>query len=163
MDNVKICGTGHRPQRLSSEFGFNYKSPGWTRVIEELRDYIVENKVTHVISGMALGFDMALAIAAIQLKNIGYNIHLEAAVPCRNQSKFWNEYSKRIHAKILERCDEVTILAEEYSRECMMNRNTYMIDKADVVLALWDGKCFGGTYDAVRKAQALNKTVVVVK
>lgn len=163
MNNVKICGTGHRPQRLSSKFGFNYESPGWTRVIDKVRDYIVGNKVTHVISGMDLGFGIALAIAVIQLKNIGYNIHLEAAVPCRNQDRFWSEYSKYVYTKILERCDEITVLAEEYSSKCMMNRNTYMIDKADIVLALWDGKYFGVTYDAIRKAHALNKTVVVFK
>lgn len=160
---MKICGTGHRPQRLSSDYGFNYKSIGWTRVINVVKDYIVNNNVTHVISGMALGFDIALAIAAIQLKNEGYNLHLEAAIPCRNQSAFWNEYSQRVYSKILERCDKITILSEAYTKDCMLNRNKYMLDNSDVVLALWDGKCHGGTYNTVSIAKSLNKHVVVVK
>lgn len=158
-----MCGTGHRPSKLGSRFGYNYDSEAWLEVKVAIISYIKKYKIDYVISGMALGFDMVLAQAVLELRDSGYYIQLEAAVPCRHQSSKWNTESKRIYADILSKCDKVTILSEVYTSECMEYRNRYMIDNSTFVLALWNGDKYGGTYNALRYAKLKNKLIAVIK
>ena len=47
--------------------------------------------------------------------------------------------------------DTVTVLQEHYSPGCMMKRNRYMVDHADLIIACYDGKS-GGTLNTLRYA-----------
>ena len=68
MNNkITICGTGHRPASLPSEYGYDYHSQAWTGVINRTIQFLIDNKVDKVISGMALGFDQVLAIAVYKM------------------------------------------------------------------------------------------------
>ena len=42
--------------------------------------------------------------------------------------------------RLLSLCDEVTVLQERYTAECMQKRNEYMVGKTDYVIAVWNGK-----------------------
>ena len=50
-------------------------------------------------------------------------------------------------AALLERCDERVVLHARYETGCMFERNRYMVDRCDMVLAYLRGACEkGGTY-----------------
>ncbi|MBR7190221.1 MAG: DUF1273 domain-containing protein, partial [Oscillospiraceae bacterium] len=56
-------------------------------------------------------------------------------------------------------CDRVTVLQEHYSAGCMMRRNRYMVDKADLLIACFDGQS-GGTLNTLRYAVRKNVRIV---
>ena len=60
--NMIVAGTGHRPNKLG---GYNNES--FLKLVNIAEDALKQMEVTEVISGMALGWDMALAQAAINL------------------------------------------------------------------------------------------------
>ena len=41
----------------------------------------------------------------------------------------------------------------------MHRRNRYMVDKADLVLAVWNGICSGGTWYTIQYARSLKKPI----
>jgi len=43
----------------------------------------------------------------------------------------------------------------------MQKRNEYMVDNADIVIAVWDGTK-GGTCNCVRYAKKLGKDIVII-
>ena len=156
MDKKTCCCTGHRPKG----FPFEYEKEIWKhmkylfgltkRIITIIEGY----GITEFISGMALGADMDFAATVIGLREWKYpNIKLECALPCRNQTLKWEERDKKKYDKILSKADEVTLVSEEYSRECMMKRNKYMVDKSDLVLAIYNGKERGGTCNTMKYAE----------
>ena len=76
---------------------------------------------------------------------------LEAAVPFAGQAEHWGAAQRQRYESLLARCDAVTVLQEYYSPGCMMKRNRYMVDHADLIIACYDGKS-GGTLNTLRYA-----------
>ena len=138
-----ICGTGHRPNKLGG-----YSDEAFAVLAKAARGWLKENKPTLVISGMALGWDQALAVAAIRLK-----IPVHAYVPCKNHPSRWPQSSQVLYAKILSRCEKVVMVTDgEYNHSCMNDRNKAMVDASDLILAVWDGTK-GGTGNCVDYAE----------
>lgn len=155
-----ICGTGHRPNDLPPEYGYGYDSSGWQAIITRVKRIIIKNNVEVVITGMALGFDTALALAVLELKDEGNPVELWAYVPCKNQEKMWIKESQELYQSILQRCDKIKIISEVYTRECMLERNKRMVDDSGAVIALYNGKAHGGTYHCVNYANKKNRKVL---
>lgn len=106
-------------------------------------------------STMALGWDQALADAAIKL-----GIPFEAAVPFEGQESKWPVDSQRYYRRLLTRAEEVHIVSSGgFSVPKMQLRNEYMVDRADLVLALWNGSR-SGTENAVIYARKVGKPVI---
>ena len=158
-----VCFTGHRPQNLPC--GFNEEHPVCRKIklqLERLIIGVIEKKnVTHFISGMALGTDQWAAEIVLFLKEEYPEITLEAALPCRSQTLCWNVKNKDKYDRLLAQCDKVTILQEEYTYDCIMKRNMYMVDSADYVIGVWNGKP-SGTGKTVRYAVNSKKPVYYV-
>ena len=155
-----VCGTGHRPNDLPAEYGYNYNSDGWRAIISRIKRIVTKNNVDVVITGMALGFDTALALAVLELKDEGSSVELWAYVPCKNQEKMWVKESQELYQSILKRCDKIKIISEVYTRECMLERNKRMVDDSRAVIALYNGKTHGGTYHCVNYAQKKNRKIL---
>ena len=151
-----IAGTGHRPSKCGKSYE-EYFNGELENQKNMCISYIAEKKMSNIkiISGMAQGWDTALALAAIEL-----DLPLIAAIPCVNQSSRWTEKSKEIYDFIVNEADEKYVLADRYSVLCMMNRNAWMVDRCDEVLAYWDGKNKGGTYNCVTYAKKKKVTIV---
>ena len=162
MDQGRTCCfTGHRPQKLGFARGSAAETALKNRITGELLRLITEQNVRHFISGMALGVDTYAAQAVLQLKEIYPAVTLECAVPCRGQENRWSRADRAVYADILSRADCVTVLQERYTPFCMQLRDAYMVDKADLVLAVWNGSR-GGTAYTVSCARKRGRTILIL-
>jgi len=80
-------------------------------------------------------------------------------VPYRGQADSWNGYNRLRYKRIIDNCDEVTVLAESYGPACMAIRNRFMVDNANVLVACYDGMS-GGTWNTIRYAQKKDIEVI---
>jgi uncharacterized phage-like protein YoqJ len=147
-----ICGTGHRPDKLGGYDNFD---------LEKLCCFatycLVKMSPTRVISGMALGWDQAIAVAALNLQ-----IPLTAAVPFKGQERTWPDRMKEAYHSYLEKADEVVIVCEgDWHPYKMQLRNEWMVDHSALVLALWNGSK-GGTANCIRYANKVKKPIINV-
>lgn len=138
-NDLIIWGTGHRPSKL----GFwTYKEfPELIRFAEQnLRNYNPQK----VISGMALGWDQALAHAALNL-----DIPLVAAVPFKGFETRWPQLEQDKLSEILSRAQDVVYVSKPgYAAWKMQKRNEWMVDNGTLGFVLWDGSK-GGTANCV--------------
>lgn len=145
-----IAGTGHRPDKLGG-----YDKEIYQKYYQLAYNWLKENQPTKVISGMAMGWDMALAEASQNLK-----IYTILAIPCKNQDIKWSGWWKEKYQIItFARANECHVLSETYTPYCMHKRNEWMVDRADKMLALWDGSK-GGTYNCIQYANKKKKQVI---
>lgn len=144
---MKVAGTGHRPDKLGG-YGKDVRIK-LKRVATKSLELL---QPTEVMSGMALGWDTALAEAALEL-----GIPLTAAVPFKGQEGRWPQESKDRYFYLLSQASSVVeVCPPGYAAWKMSKRNEYMNNWADAVLALFDTSVTsGGTWhciqDGIRK------------
>ena len=76
----------------------------------------------------------------------------------RKPSRKWSEALRDRYFDIASKCDKETLIQTHYTPDCMDKRNRYMVDHADVLIAVWDGSP-SGTGKAVRYAHQQGKSV----
>lgn len=162
MEKICCC-TGHRPKGFPFDYGKHgrkYKEY-INRLKKKIELAITEYGITGFISGMAIGADLDFAETVLKLRK-KYAITLECAIPCPNQTLKWNDKDKRRYERIIKRADEVNIISERYTPECMLNRNRYMVDKSELVIAVFNGKKEGGTWYTINYAKGKNKKIELI-
>lgn len=153
MRNITIAATGHRPQRLGNCIEVNHPTRIKIRkyLLQKLQNYI-QLGYKHFVQGMAKGFDRDFAHAVIELR-FTHNITLEAALP------YVHKHPDAEYKRILGKCDIVTVVNDipEYytpnAKAAYIMRDHYMVDKAGILIALFDGVHSGGTYQTVKYAE----------
>jgi len=156
-----LAVTGHRPNKL---FGYELSHPKYRILYNILFAQLEDNIPELCVSGMALGVDTLFAIASINYKKKypDRSAKLECAIPCLNHSCKWNDKDKQIYNNILGKADIVTLVTnEEYQPWLMQKRNEYMVDKCDILLAVWDGSAVG-TNNCVKYARKLDKEIIII-
>lgn len=148
-----VAATGHRPDKLGGysdtvAFRLGLVASRW---LEE------QQHIEYVISGMALGWDQSVAHACIQL-----GIPFHAYVPFKGQEGRW-PHSARMHYEfLLSMAAEVKIISGSgYQGWKMQVRNQAMVDKCNLVLALWNGTS-GGTANCIAYAEMKKVPVINV-
>lgn len=145
-----VAGTGHRPNKLGGYSPFVFD-----KLVTIAMEYLESTTPELVISGMALGWDQALAQAAINL-----NIPLMAAIPCLNQESKWPLGSQLFYKSILSKAESIVWVSEEpYTKKCMNERNKFMVDHCNLVLAMYDGTK-GGTHNCIEYAKSKDKQII---
>lgn len=142
---LRCAFTGYRPMKMP--FGYNEEDPRCIDFKRRLRDTIemlIWQGYTHFLSGGAMGMDMYAGEIVLELRQQYPWIALEIAVPFDDQATRWPpEYRKR-YQHIIDNADIITCVNHEYTKRCMFDRNRYLIDNADLLLAAYDGQP-GGT------------------
>lgn len=152
-----IAVTGHRPKSLGM----------WNRGIHDALGAfamvtLAEKRPSGVITGMALGWDQAVAVACVRL-----GIPFVAAVPFEGQESRWNDQQQGDYEKLLLCASQVHIVCQRYQVEdggipwAMQERNCWMVDNSTRLLALWNGEK-GGTANCVRYAKEGKREIVNV-
>jgi uncharacterized phage-like protein YoqJ len=138
-----VAGTGHRPDKLGG-----YSDEAFNKLVEIAETTFKKTNPSEVISGMALGWDMALAQAAV---NMG--IPFIAAIPFLGQENMWIKKTQEYYKELLSKASRIEIVCEGgYAAFKMQKRNEWMVDNSDVVLAMYNGDTSGGTYNCVKYA-----------
>ncbi len=156
------CFTGHRPAKLP--WGLNEEDERCLALKETLSRQLIsiyESGYRYFISGMAIGCDMYFAEAVLALREIHSDIRLQAAIPCGTQPDRWVKSQRIRYNRIIDACDYLKVLQTNYTPDCMMRRNRYMVDNSSLLLACYDGKP-GGTMNTIVYAKRHGvKTIII--
>lgn len=167
--------TGHRKIVPEGWTGTPWPNPGnhaiithhnlvFHEIYQHIRTYALyeqsAGRLPAFISGMALGADQLFAQAVIHLDDENIPRFLMAAVPFAGQESNWPKASQEIYRVILSRCNEIAHVCDPgYAPWKMQTRNCWMVDRAKYVLALWDGKKSGGTWNCLGYAASRNRII----
>lgn len=154
-----ITITGHRSDEDGMP-GYNVPNEKYDWLIEQYKYYYDLIKPDRIISGMALGADFYSVHAAIQL-----GIPFEAYIPFVGQESIWPQKSKDEYYQLLEKASKKVIVCEGgYAPFKMELRNRAMVDQLtesdDILLACWNGKENGGTWNCIQYAMKQKKKMV---
>lgn len=137
--------TGHRESKLP--WRGNEAAPECLELksrIEGAVEAVYSSGIRHYICGMATGCDMYFCEAVLALRECHDDITIEAAVPWEGQADSWSAALKARHSRLVEDCDFLTLVQTNYTPDCLMRRNRYMVDSSSVLIAAYSGQP-GGT------------------
>lgn len=140
---------GHRPRKLGG-----YTPEVEAKLLAFAAHALARLRPREVVSGMALGWDMALAEAAVNL-----GIPFVATIPFEGQERTWPAASQERHQRLLRSARIKVVVGSALDINlALSNRNEWMVDVSDMVIALWDGSS-GGTRNCVKYAQTKGRPV----
>ena len=154
------CVTGHRPHGFPfSREDENILFLRYKEILSLEIDKLISYGCDHFITGMADGADIDFAELVLEKRDAGRDVILEAALPYPYfpRKKTTNASAKK--ENILISCDMLHTVSPYYYKGCMIRRNQYMVDKSDIVLAIWNGKENGGTWNTLKYAVSKGKIV----
>lgn len=146
------CFTGHRPGKLpwkNDETDPNCRA--LKRVLADVLAELYEDGYRCFICGMAAGADIYFGEAVLALRSKHPDVILEAAVPYLGQERRWNSAWRQRYYRLAGECDRTTVLHQERTPNCMMDRNRYMVTHSSLLIAAYDGRS-GGTRNTIRFA-----------
>lgn len=157
------CFTGHRPQSFlngceDSAYIINLKT-----AISKVIEIAVNDGFFDFYTGMALGIDTFAAEEVLKKRENDCRINLHAAIPFEMQANSWNEKDRERYYKILEKCESITYVSRHYYRGCMQQRNKFMVDNSERVIAVWNGENKGGTAFTVKYASKQKKEIHLIR
>ena len=146
MERANTCAfTGHRENKLpwrSDET--DARCLRLKQCVSDAVEAVYHSGVRHYICGMANGCDFYFAEAVIALRAEHPEVTLEAAIPCEGQAARWTPAQRRRYERLVSDCDFQTLVQRDYSPDCMLRRNRYMVDASAVLIAAYNGRP-GGT------------------
>lgn len=146
-----ISVTGHRPEKLGG-----YEIKATKQVLYTARRALELLRPDSVITGMAMGWDMAIAQACVDLQ-----IPFTAAIPFRGQESRWSKGIVAQYNRLLQESDHIHVVSEGgYNPYKMILRNHWMVDNSDKLLSLYNGDKEGGTAECVKYAIKQKKEIV---
>ena len=162
---MKKCSfTGHRPSSFA--FGYSEYHSGFFKLYSNL-DSVIEKLCSDgydtFYSGMAEGVDLWAADILLQKKKTNKKIRLVAVIPFEGHINSVREQYKKRYEEILRYADEIIYTSKSYSKSCYRIRNEYLVDKADLLVAVYyESEPKSGTGQTVRYAQKNNKEVLFI-
>ena len=147
-ERISICKIG----------GYQLPNPTYNYICRETQRLLLQLKPDKCISGMALGFDQYAAAVCVKL-----GIPFIAAIPFIGQEKMWPAQSQKGYHLLLKHASEMVIISDgEYSPQKMQIRNEYMSNRADAIIACFNGDVSGGTYNCMEWAKSKNKPIHII-
>lgn len=156
---LTCCFTGHRPRAFP--WGEDESDERFCALVARIGaevDGLIACGVTRFICGNALGVDTWAAEVVLAKKAEHPGIKLEVAVPFEGH----NAGSERVRA-VQERADDVHVVSHAPDKmQAYDERNRYMVDHSDVVVAVFDERATtqGGTARTVAYAREQQKEII---
>lgn len=163
------CFTGYRPHRFA--FSPDGLRPEQVQAaLGTLIRRLHSEGYCTFISGMSAGVDLWAASEVLALRRIHPEVELVAAVPFAGQENRWPIPLQREYRRILDSCQQVEYLFSEKeaavdSSACYRQRNHWMVDRADTVVAVCEvdvADSRTGTAATVRYARRLHKRIFYI-
>ena len=160
----KCCAfTGHRLKKFP--WGYDeadIRCIALKKVLTEQIAKLVDAGHTDFFSGMAEGADTWAALAVLALKKENPALKLHCVLPCEGQADRWTVSARELYFSILEQADDIVYVSREYSKDCMLERNRYLVDHAACLLAVYNGERRGGTAMTVRYARMRKRESIIL-
>lgn len=166
---AKACAvTGHRPSRFKFKYKEDYSlckkiKRAMTEQFARLHD--VYGVVRFYIGG-TLGVDIWAGEIILRLKETpGYDdIELIVVIPFPGHETKWDDRSKKRLAFLLRHCSGKLTAGEQDCRQSYLQRNCYMVNNADFLLAVYDDESDpqSGTMQFVDYAIKNDKAVIYI-
>lgn len=146
---MKVGITGHQNLTVAES--------DWLK--EELGIEIKQMKIEEAFSCLAIGADQIFA--RVILAN---NIPLVAITPCKKYEQTFDDNRIELYNSLLKQATNQIILDfESPSEEAFYEAGKIVVNKSDVVFAIWNSlpsKGLGGTADIVSIAKKFNKKII---
>lgn len=143
----RVCFTGHRPERLKAS------EETVKKVLAHEIEQAYQDGFKIFITGMARGVDIWAAELVLEFRIIHKDVHLICAIPFPDMEKSWKaEWQVRYRA-VLDGADLSRIIYPHFSKGAYQIRNEWMVNRAAMVIAVFDGTPSGGTFKTIRYAQ----------
>ena len=136
MKEKTCCFTGHRKINLPLEIV--------KQRLENIITQLINDGVIYYGTGGALGFDTVAALTIIRMRKKYPNIKLILVLPCKDQTKGWNNPEVEMYNYILSQADKVVYTSENYYAGCMHKRNRHLVDNSAYCIC-FKNKASGGT------------------
>ena len=145
---ITVCFTGHRTYDGS-------RNTELECAIRELyaRGYRI------FLCGMAIGFDLAAAEAALALRNELTELKVVAVVPFEGMQRRFPSSQRILFERVTTEADEVIILTTHYAPNVYALRNNYLVDNSSAVIAYFTGEKGGTAYTVHRAVKNLSYIV----
>ncbi|MBQ8410005.1 MAG: DUF1273 family protein [Clostridia bacterium] len=123
-----VCFTGHR----SIERSMAVKIPGR---LKALMEELIARGACRFRTGGAMGFDTIAALCVLELREKHPGISLDLVLPCRDQTKLWNESNRAVYDFILSNASSVEYVSEYFTSWCMHERNRRLVAGSQICIA----------------------------
>ncbi len=163
MEQQACAFTGHRPQRFS--FGYDEDHEKCIRLklaLAQQVNLLIESGVSSFYTGMAQGVDMWAAEIILEFRQINPQLKLSCILPCETQADKWSVQSRERYFNILSEADETIYISRHCTKTCMMERNRYLVDHSQYMIAVYDGTPRGGTAGTVRYARQRGREIILI-
>lgn len=135
-----IAATGHRPQKLGG-----FSNDVRLKLMGIACEFLINEKPDKVMSGMALGWDMAFAEAALELK-----IPVLAVIPFNGQEARWPRQAQDKYRIVVSQCETFYVSSPNPwgldHRGLFKRRNVWMVNNCTSLCAMWDGSPSGTSH-----------------
>lgn len=165
---LTACFTGHRPKAFP--WGTDKSDPKCKILLGRLEaaiDDLISKGCTHFIAGNALGIDSWASEIVLEKKKSNPEITLEIAQPFEGHNeRLRNAEQKKEIQDILAAADLVhPVSTRERRQNAYLDRNKYMVDHSDFVVAVFDDKeeHTGGTWYTLEYAMKNAKVVTKIQ
>ena len=158
MENKRLhrcCFTGHRPQKLS------YDENGIKTLLNTAIDKAIKMGYTTFITGMAMGVDIWAAEIVLEKRKTNGDLHLICAIPHPNFENGRNPYEVSRYKNVIENSDYCVVLSNHYYKACYQKRNQFMVDRSNLVIAVYNGNP-SGTRNTIEYAKRCGIEVINV-
>lgn len=155
--------TGHRPSKFPWKYDeTDSRCVALKAVLEDQIAALVNAGFTQFLSGMAEATDTWCALSVLSLREKNPAIKLHCILPCKEQADKWSASSRDLYHSILERADSIVYVSRDYYKNCMLDRNRFLVDHAAALLAVYNGERRGGTAATMRYAQKMGREIIVI-
>ena len=156
--------TGHRPSKFPWKYNeADSRCVALKAVLEDQIAALVKAGFTQFLSGMAEATDTWCALSVLSLREKNPAIKLHCILPCKEQADKWSASSRDRYHSILDRADSIVYVSRSYHKNCMLERNRFLVDHAAALLAVYKGGYRGGTAATMRYAQKMDREIIIIE
>lgn len=162
-DTRIVAFTGHRPE--FPPFGDDENSPSYQALKARLRREIIKFAqlgATIFSCGMARGIDIICGELVVSILDEYPNVSFCCVLPYRNHGQRWPSSWRDRHNALLSKAHWIDCLNETSHRGCFHQRDRYLVECADALIAVYDGRATGGTAYTVQYARKIGVEVIAI-
>ena len=158
-----VSFTGHRPNKFIFQNENHISCIELKHIImEQIKKlYLEGNKI--FLTGCAIGVDIWCGEIILDLIEKYNDIKLYCVIPFENQANRWTDDYRKRYTRLVDKKKKKIILQKNYSQDCYLKRNKFLVDKCTTLIGVYDGiSQNSGTYSTLNYAINQNKDIIYI-